>query len=69
MKLSELEGRFVCAKRELTYFRIHDQATSKKCIENRMREKEDYIMFCKLWPKPIAKVLMLFYRLAYLNYK
>lgn len=69
LKLSELEGRFVCAKRELTYFRIHDQATSKKCIENKMREKEDYIMFCKLWPKPIAKVLMLFYRLAYLNYK
>ena len=69
LKLSDLEGRFAYEKKILTYFRIHDNATSKKCIENKMREKEDYIMFCKLWPKMVAKLLMCFYRLAYLNYK
>lgn len=69
LKLSDIEGRFVYERKELTYFRIHDKATSKQCIDNKMREKEDYIMFCKLWPRPVAKLIMIFYRLAYLNYK
>lgn len=69
LRLAYIKGRFFRDTKVLTYFRIHQKSTSMLCIENELREKEDYIMFCKLWPKFMAKFIMLFYKLAYCNYK
>ncbi len=67
--LAPLKGRFYRDKEVLTYFRVHQKSTSMLCIENDLREKEDYIMFCKMWPKFMANLLIKFYKLAYNNYK
>lgn len=69
LHLADMSGRFVYEKTSLTCFRIHQQATSMHFILENTREKEDYIMFCKVWPKWFAKILMLFYKKAYCNYK
>lgn len=63
------KGRFYFDREILTFFRIHQSSTSMLCIENELREKEDYIMFCKMWPKFMAKMIMIFYKFAYQNYK
>ena len=44
--------------------RIHEESTTSSLIENNIRLEEDYQMFCKFWPKPIAKFLMHFYKNA-----
>lgn len=69
LKLAKLPGRFVFNKERMSYFRIHENATSSECIDNGFREIEDYNMFCQMWPKPIAKLIMIFYKAAYKNYK
>lgn len=67
--LAGRQGRFYYEKNVLTFFRIHLQSTSMQCIENSLRVREDQMMFEKIWPKPIAFLIMKFYRLAYRNYE
>lgn len=68
-EMASLKGRFYYDKHILSYFRIHQLSTSMLCIENDLREKEDYVMFCKIWPKWFADMIIKVYRLAYCNYK
>ncbi len=68
-KLASLKGRFFFDRAPLTCFRIHQQSTSMKCIQSKAREREDYAMFCKMWPRCIANFIMHFYKLAYCNYQ
>ena len=68
-ELAGRQGRFYYEKKVLTFFRIHLQSTSMLCIENSLRIKEDQMMFEKMWPKPVASLIMKFYRLAYRNYE
>lgn len=63
-KLAERKGRFVCVERPLIAYRIHGEATTKKCIENNARFADEAAMFAKIWPKPIVTLLMFFYRKA-----
>jgi hypothetical protein len=42
--------------------RIHSESTTSNLLENNVRFEEDYKMFCEFWPKPIAKLLMTFYK-------
>lgn len=67
--LAGREGRFYYDRKVLAFFRIHLQSTSMLCIENSLRVKEDQLMFEKMWPRPIASLIMKFYRLAYRNYE
>ncbi len=68
-RLAALPGRFTCVERRLMYYRIHEGATTKACIENNSRAAEEAAMYGKIWPKPVAKLLMRFYRLAYKAYE
>ena len=43
---------------KLMSYRISDESTSKQNIVNNIRYKEDTIMFSKMWPKWIAKIIM-----------
>lgn len=68
LRLSKLDGRFVCTERELLEYRIHDDAETKKNIDNNNREKEEYKVFKTIWPRPFAWLLMRFYKLSYSAY-
>lgn len=55
--LSKKKGSFVYNKRPLMCHRIHEQSTTSEIIGDNKRSIEDYAMFCKFWPKWIAKIL------------
>lgn len=67
-KLSCQNGRFLYVDKVLGHYRVHDGATSKDFIMDHRREKEDRSMFEKFWPKWIARLIMVFYKLAYRTY-
>lgn len=64
-KFADSEGRFLYYNKPLTYYRIHDEATSKEFIVNNKRVEEDIYMFNKFWPGFITKIIMIFYKKAY----
>lgn len=65
LKLAKRRGRFICIEKPLMYYRIHDGATTKKCILDNRREREEAEMFRKFWPGPVTKLLLHFYKRAY----
>lgn len=67
-KLANMKGRFVYVDKPLTYYRVHDGATSKEFIDNSGRVVEDTAMFEKFWPTWVAKLIMKFYKKAYDTY-
>lgn len=69
IRLSGLPGRFICVERELLDYRVHSGAETMKNIANHNREREETEVFSMLWPKPIVKLLMHFYKLAYRDYE
>ncbi|SCG87608.1 Glycosyl transferase family 2 [uncultured Clostridium sp.] len=62
--LSKKEGEFVYVDVPLMCHRIHPGATTAHMLKNDERKAEDLFMFCKFWPKPVAKVIELFYQKA-----
>lgn len=56
-KLSRLRGDFVFCNKIAMYHRIHEESATTKIIRETGRGQEDYEMFCKFWPKPIAWIL------------
>lgn len=69
LKFARQKGRFIYINKPSISYRIHDEATSKEFIENNKRIDEDIIMFNKIWPNFITKIIMKFYKLAYGTYK
>lgn len=68
-KLSGLPGRFICVEKPILYYRVHEDATTKACITDDSRAREEAHMFSKIWPGPVVKVLMHLYRKAYKEYE
>lgn len=68
-KLSIENGRFIYIPKKLAYHRIHDEQETAKTINDKVRTKEDYEMFTKFWPKPIAKMINCAYRMGERFYK
>ena len=63
-KISKEKGEFVYCNKALMQHRIHAQSTTSQIIGDNSRIKEDYVMFCKFWPKWIANVILFFYKKA-----
>lgn len=61
-KLSKLEGNFIYIKEKLMGHRISDESTTTDIINNGIRTKEDYEIYCKFWPKWIAKLITKIYK-------
>ena len=59
--LSRREGAFVYCKKTLTYHRIHEESETSKVLGDNARQSEDFVMFCKFWPRGIAKFLTKLY--------
>lgn len=55
--LSKLKGEFLYSKKIAMYHRIHEGSETTAILGDNARTKEDFIMFCKFWPKPIARIL------------
>lgn len=67
--LAERQGRFICIERPLLFYRIHDGATTKDCIKDHRREREEADMFRRFWPERVVKLIMSLYRKAYDSYE
>lgn len=61
-------GRFAYIDKPLTFYRVHDGATSKEFIEDHRRIADDISMFRKFWPGWLVKIIMVFYKKAYKTY-
>lgn len=59
--LSRKKGSFVYNKMPLMCHRIHEESTTTEIIGDSKRTLEDFDMFCKFWPKPIAKLISKIY--------
>lgn len=61
-KLSRLKGAFVYCKDILMFHRIHEESATTAIIADNDRTKEDFEMFCRFWPKWIARIIEHFYQ-------
>ena len=59
--ISRLKGSFLYDYQMLMGHRIHEQSETTIILGDGARTKEDYAMFCKFWPKCIAKILTKLY--------
>ncbi len=57
-RLARLHGSFVYIPRPLMLHRIHEESETTRQMSDGNRFSEDYEMFCRYWPKWIAKMLM-----------
>lgn len=64
LALSKKDGGFLYINKNLMKHRIHEESETSNLIDNNIRLYEDYEMLKKLWPKPIAKMIMFFYKNA-----
>ncbi len=54
---AEKKGWFICVPRQLMAHRIHPGSTTTLNLSENIRQKEDLEIFCRFWPRPIAKLL------------
>ena len=55
--LSRLKGSFIYNNMILVGHRIHEDSETSHILQDNQRKQEDYTMFCKFWPKWIARIL------------
>lgn len=67
-RLAACPGRFYCEEKPLMRYRIHEEATTKECIQNHQRTRDELAMYEMIWPRPVARMLMFFYKGAYKAY-
>lgn len=60
-QLSKLKGRFYFINKTLMGHRIYSESTTSEIINDNKRSEEDYYIFCKFWPKLIARTLSKIY--------
>lgn len=59
--ISKMDGEFLYVPEILMYHRIHEESATTAIIQDNARVEENYIMYCKFWPKPIARLINKFY--------
>ncbi len=69
IRLARRPGRFICDERELISYRVHEGAATSRLTHQGLRGSEEELMFRKLWPAPIASLLMIPYRRSYRMYE
>ncbi|WP_349783008.1 glycosyltransferase family 2 protein [Xanthomonas arboricola] len=64
-RAADQPGSFVRIKRVSMLHRVHAESTTTDGVLSGTRAKEDLMMFCRFWPRPIATLLAWIYRLSY----
>lgn len=59
--LSRQKGDFLYIAKPLMSHRIHAASATTAIIGDNARVDENYIMYCKFWPKPVARLINRFY--------
>ena len=65
-RLAKLPGKFVYVREPLVFKLVHAGSETSATISNRLREREDRLMFEQFWPVPVAAAIAALYRLGYL---
>lgn len=60
-RLSKVNGKFVYVSNDLMMHRVHSESTTTETIADNKRTGEDYAIFCRFWPKFIARRLAKIY--------
>ena len=63
-EMTKYKSRFMYIPKELMCHRIHEDSETSNLIQDNTRLEEDFLMFNRFWPKPIAKFIMKFYKKA-----
>lgn len=61
VKLIGRRGSFIYTRKELVAHRIHELSQTSVVLGDSIRVKEDFEIFCRMWPESIAKALTSFY--------
>lgn len=64
LEFSKMNYRFLYINKPIMKHRIHEESETSNLIENNIRLEEDYEMLKRIWSKPIAKIVMHFYKNA-----
>lgn len=64
LRLSKRCGSFIYLRRNLVIHRIHKDSQTTMQIKNRIREKEEKMIFERFWPRPLAQLLSVMYSIA-----
>ena len=56
-KVFGMSGDIIYVPKKLTYHRIHEESTTSKALSGGIRKKENFEMFAKFWPKPVAAAI------------
>lgn len=62
--LSKQKGAFVYVPEPLMSHRIHEDSATTAIIKDHARVQENFEMYCKFWPKPIARLINHFYTMS-----
>jgi hypothetical protein len=65
LELAQRPGGFVYVRERLVSKGVHDRSETTAAIANRVREREDRMLFEAFWPRPIAAALAGLYKLGY----
>ncbi len=60
-RFSRLQGTFVYCNSILMHHRIHSESATTQIIADHDRGKEDFDMFCRFWPRPVARCIEYLY--------
>lgn len=63
--LAAKKGTFVYYKKPLTCKRLHIDSETNETIQNGARYNDDVAMFSKMWPRPLVKIIVRFYKKSY----
>lgn len=63
-RISKLDGDFVYAPEILMHHRIHELSETSALIKDDIRSQEDFALFCRFWPRPVARILNRLYGLS-----
>lgn len=61
-RISREKGMFVFVNKHLMGHRVHEESTTTAILEDNIRTKEDFQIFCLFWPKWMATGLTRIYR-------
>lgn len=69
IELAKYDGSYIYINTPLLWRRIHLLSLTTDVLNNKIKQKEDYEIFRRFWPKWIAKILVRVYSYSERNYK
>lgn len=62
VRLAKLSGEYVYVPQDLVGHRVYMESQTTKSIANGVRNREDFEILNSIWPRPIARFIMMFYK-------